>query len=192
MTGKINISPRQIRLVPIAMSVLSALVCVAHQPAPAVAGNITYTWVEDDGAPVTGSLVVTDAALTAGEITLSNLVSFSWIDPIATYTAANISSLALDISPTTGGFTQLGVATFDAIASGSELIVEADHRWDVPGGQTFVEVTPFFTGTGHWEISGVSVPEPSTFTMALITIACGFGGALASRQFPISNVPFTR
>ncbi len=73
---------RQIRLFRLTLFVLSALVGVGFQPAIALAGSITYTWVEDDGQNVTGSLVVSGGAQTAGAISFSDVVSFNWSDPL--------------------------------------------------------------------------------------------------------------
>ena len=48
----------------------------------AAKADITYTWTEDDGQSVTGSMTVQSAAQAAGKIQLSDVISFHFTVPV--------------------------------------------------------------------------------------------------------------
>jgi hypothetical protein len=71
-----------------------------------MAGTITYTWHEDDGQLVSGQLLVNSSARAAGQITPSDISSFSWTGLFDTYTAAPpLFPNPLPISTLDAGFT---------------------------------------------------------------------------------------
>ncbi len=63
------------------LSVLSWLPGLALTTPSAHAGNILYTWVEDDSLKYSGSLLVKGTAQAAGQITASDIISFTFTTP---------------------------------------------------------------------------------------------------------------
>ena len=159
---------------------LFALASFVLLPQRASAGNITYTWVEDDTQIVTGSLVVLGTAQQAGNITSTDVVSFAFSVPApdSTYDTSNFVSFApfpipisvTDASPTTPGGTfelpNMPVNDF-------HITISFDTNWSTHSGEAWTNSpdAPEFgnpiSGVGHWTITGAAaVPEPSSFVLA--------------------------
>ena len=146
------------------------------------AGNITYTWHEDDGKDVVGSLVVPGSAQTNGVINFTDVISFNFSSvaigfsfdtstltseffpiSISMETAiplpSDVTDLVASISPTPSTAEVVRVS-FDQI-----LELQSEERFDYfPANDGALS-----QGSGHWSISFSSVPEPSTLVLA------GFG-----------------
>src|SRR5262245_18137083 len=69
------------------LSVVAALISIPLSCMPGMADTIIYTWIEDDGQAVAGQLVVNSSAQAAGQITASDIISFSWTGLHDTYNA---------------------------------------------------------------------------------------------------------
>jgi hypothetical protein len=153
----------------------------------AATADITYTWHEDDGLNVTGQLDVNSAAQAAGQIQLSDVLSFDFSVPIGTFTLSDLNSgfplpiSTLDAAPTgSPGFTAVNT-------SGSFAEISFDNGWQTPSGEavSFRTATGSFqSGHGHWTITGaaVTVPEPSTAAVAVFGAVCGIAYAWARRR----------
>jgi hypothetical protein len=160
-------------------------------PSPAVAGNITYTWVEDDGQSVQGSLVVLGSAQTAGSITFNDVVSFeSTIFGFDIGTAdLTPTSFPLPISTATSEpdgavYTYIAGATYIAgVVDAIPFQFEFDRNWSVPSGELMG--IDDGGGRGHWVITGASsVPEPPSHVLAGVGIISGlaYGWSRHRRQ----------
>jgi hypothetical protein len=170
------------------MAALTVLTVAMLSP-PAKADMI-YTWHEDDGQDVTGSLTVLSAAQATGSITLADVVSFTFDTPAVPslgYPPAHFTTSDLD--PTTF---PLSISTLDASPTlagqsfGTPTPLRADvfnvafdTNWSVSGGERlfFANGAGFTTGDGHWTITGASspTPEPSTLTLLGIGAVCSLG-----------------
>ena len=159
---------------------VAALVLLAGwglAPRAAVA-DFGYTWQEDDGQAVTGSLVVRDSALAAGVITTADVVSFAFSGPgfSATPGSAFTSGGAMTIDPTTGAATG-GDSSISANAPAAPgdsmpgvLDVQLDKNYATPSGELSEQVS-FPTGQssvvtnghGHWVIN-LPPPPPIVYT----------------------------
>lgn len=139
--------------------------------------DITYTWNEDDGKSVTGSMTVLSAAQVAGQITFSDVTSFTFTTTIDTYTSANMSpfTFPLPISPTDAAPTS---STSQIILSNpaNATFIDFDTNWSTISGEAWFEEMNFGSrldaGDGHWTISG-AVPEPSTAILAVVGAVSG-------------------
>jgi len=188
-SSKSGVDRRRRRLNQFILCVLSALVWVGSPPTDARA-DIIYTWHEDDGQNVTGSLEVLNSAQPAGQITASNVVSFAWTDPYGAYNKADMllyTNFPIPISTTTAEFTAPNNSALGIDAgNGLQYVnVQASVPTTTPSSMQWYEALPASTpdGFGHWTISQTStIPEPSTITMALIALATGLGCTLVSRR----------
>jgi hypothetical protein len=155
-------------------------------PRVANAGSITYTWNEDDGQNVTGQLVVSSAAQTAGAINLADITSFSFGGEIHGFPFEFtlpyvIGSFPIPISMSdaapTSASTQLKIGGPFA-PNGIPSIVTLDHFYNVTNHESWnlqTESFLIYTGSGHWTITtaGGTVPEPSTVVLAAVAAVCG-------------------
>ena len=53
------------------------IICISFVNMPSRAGSIVYTWNEDDGQAVTGTLIVGSEALQNGQFQFADVQSFS-------------------------------------------------------------------------------------------------------------------
>jgi len=156
----------------------------------AAKADITYTWHEDDGQSITGSMTVQSAVQAAGQIPFSDVTSFNFnFDnvPEGSFPFSSLTSFTfplpispLDASPmappTTG--TEL-----EAVKSTTYFMsVQFDANWSTTFGEAIiVENVAIGLGDGHWIITGASpaaaVPEPSTAVVAGIGVVCGLAYA---------------
>ncbi len=144
--------------------------------------DITYTWVEDDGYNVSCKLVVNSAAQTNGQITLSDVVSFSFSTPQASWTSLDEldpSTIPISMSNAAPTGTDDSLVTKSAEVGGMTYFasISLDEYWNASFGELAVvtkiggELTPY---SGHWTISGASAPptssapEPSTAVVASV------------------------
>jgi hypothetical protein len=167
------------------LSVLSWLPGLALTTPTAQAGNILYTWVEDDSLKYSGSLLVKGSAQAAGQITASDIISFTFTTPNSSYDKSDILTefLPIPISTTNAGFT----AEFKAIGAvylaggkAHDLSVSVNSKYAEISGEAVsdkVGHNPPVRGAGHWVITFV-VPEPSSLVLSIT--ACVGGAGLAT------------
>ena len=145
---------------------LFMLVGLILAPRPATAGNITYTWVEDDKQTVTASFVVKGTAQAAGSIKFSDVVSYSFSNPklTLTFTTKDLSDFdfPMSISKTDAGPTNTGASILNSDnVDNVQLLQDFDSRWSMKEGERWRSPSGG-EGFGHWTISGASTPEPSS------------------------------
>jgi len=160
-------------------------------PRAAKADIITYTWHEDDGQNITGSMTVQSAVQAAGQIKFSDVTSFNFnFDkvPEGSFPSSSLTTnnfplpiSPLDASPTA---THSSGTNLEAVKSETNFMsVQFDALWNTPFDETIIEEsTPIpIIGAGHWIITGASpaaaVPEPSTAVVAGIGVVCGLAYA---------------
>ncbi len=98
--------------------------------------DITYTWHEDDETNVTGSLTVKSAAQSAGQFTLSDVVSFTFDIPSNSYgTVGSLVPNAIPISTTTAA--PMGMGDLVSGAGNSLLTVDLNQNWNTPEKETW-------------------------------------------------------
>jgi PEP-CTERM motif len=151
------------------------LVCLA---APARA-DLIYTWNEDDGQAVTGSLDVNSVALTNGVIQNADVIAFSWSDPFASYGTSDLAPFTegIPISTINGSFTDN--TSFPRSVDGN-LVIPATAGSMSPGGGFWGDGD--IGGTGHWTVAISSVPEPSTLLLSVIAGVVGLGAWARRRR----------
>jgi len=168
---------------------LLAGVAIAPQAAKA---DITYTWVSDsrdpEGGPtLSGSFTVQSAAQTAGQITLADVISYSFTtgqdlgDSLLnglTYTGNSAlygAYFPLPISPTTAAPTESEtfMSTPYSDPGPYTLSIAFDLNWNQPFGESYDEYVAQGTavieyiGYGHWTITEQTlVPEPNSAILA--------------------------
>ncbi len=107
-----------IDLVHCTLCTLFMLLGLILAPRPATAGNITYTWVEDDAQKVTASFVVMCSAQAAGSIKFSDVVSYSFSNPKLNleFTTKDLINFdfPISISKTTAGPTTTGASILNS------------------------------------------------------------------------------
>jgi hypothetical protein len=153
-------------------------------PRAADAGSIIYNWHEDDGQNVTGQLVVSSAAQTAGAITLADITSFNFGGEIHGFPFEFtlpyvIGSFPIPISMSdaapTSASTQLEIGGPFA-PNGIPSIVLLDDHYSATDGESWnlqTESFLIYTGSGHWTITSGTVPEPSSAVLAAVAAVCG-------------------
>ena len=157
----------------------------------AAKADITYTWHEDDGQSITGSMTVQSAVQAAGQIQISDVTSFNFnFDnvPEGSFPSSSITfnNFPLPISPLDASPTATPSSNTQLIAEKPGItfimFVQFDALWNTPSGE-FIEAesTGPNIGAGHWIITGASpaaaVPEPSTAVVAGIGVVCGLAYA---------------
>jgi len=166
--------PQGPRLARTTLSTLLLLAVLAIAPSVALAGDITYTWNEDDGKtvngqPVNGQLTVTSSVQAAGDISIPNdVVSFNFTVPILLQ-ATNIQTpetfKAPDLQPGT-----LPISTIDASP-------------DSPIMNLGATITPVSSVLGIWGLSigfGPSSIQKNMAEWTSIDKVTGFGGILVT------------
>lgn len=151
-----------------------AMVFVVFFSASVLHANILYTWQEDDGQFVNGTFEVLPSAQSAGEIRTEHVVSFIFEAPNVTYQGLASTTFPIPISTTDAGFTSaahniIGVTTVNDV-----LTLQATAQYGNPFGQSWSSLragTGITNGSGHWIVSGASVPEPNSVCLA-------FGGII--------------
>ncbi len=157
----------------------------------AAKADITYTWHEDDGQSITGSMTVKSAVQAAGQIQISDVTSFNFnfdIVPEGSFPSSSLTSnnLPLPISPLDASPTATPTTDTSLIAEkpGETFIMSVyfDANWNTLSGEVIVaDSTKPDLGAGHWIITGASpaaaVPEPSTAVVAGIGVVCGLAYA---------------
>jgi hypothetical protein len=164
-----------------------------------VHGDTVYTWHEDDGQNVTGSLVVNPLAQSQGFITPNLIDSFVFnVDGggFGAVYGAFPSFTQIPVSQINGGFTGSVGTRINASGDIGGGYVYTDLNYAVSGGEQWLADFIFnpnpITGVGHWTISIGSVPEPSTWTLALIGLACVAGLKALTRQHGRRHEPPSR
>jgi hypothetical protein len=134
--------------------------------------DLIYTWVEDDGQNVSGSLDVSSIALTNGTLNNNDVIAFSWSDPSATYGTADLApfSEGIPISMINGAFTDS--TSFPRSVNG-QLEIPATAGSMVSGGGDWSDGEA--SGVGHWTVAITSVPEPSALLLSGIAGVVGLG-----------------
>jgi hypothetical protein len=169
------------------------LLVLAIAPGPSRAGNIVYTWHETDGQSVSGSLSVSDTALTTLVIDSTDVVSTSFSTP-------HFSSNSLSpFSPITIGSSGIPTAGGEFDESTNTLLVPFSSGTFTPPSsppsgestwQVAIDLAHIYHGVGYWTVSGASaVPEPSSGLLAAIGALSGiayarFGKRRAQRRRP--------
>jgi hypothetical protein len=169
--------------------VLSWLPGLALTTSTAHAGNILYTWVEDDTLKYSGSLLVKGTAQAAGQIAASDIISFTFTTPNSNYDKNDILTdfLPIPISTTNAGFTAerkaIG-AVYLGGGSAHDLIVSVNSKYAENSGEGVsdkVGHNPPVRGAGHCVITFV-VPEPSSLVLSIAACASGAGFAAIRRH----------
>jgi hypothetical protein len=166
-----------IALVHCTLCTLMMLVGLVLVPRPATAGNITYTWVEDDSQKVTASFVVKGTAQAAGSIKFTDVVSYSFSNPTLnlTFTTKNLIDFdfPMSISKFTAGPTTVGASILNSEnAANAQVLQDFDSKWSTKEGEEW-RSTAGGPGVGHWTISGASTPEPSSLVLAATAAVVG-------------------
>jgi hypothetical protein len=174
------------RFILFALPVLAGL-ALPGRPARA---NLIYTWNETDNQKVTGTLEVADAALNNGQITLNDVISFSFSVPATTYAKADLVAQAfvfpaITIDKMTGAFTSGVAASLQAVnaKNNDKLIVTVNAASMIKngGGNWSDALNKPATGAGYWTV-GIFVPEPSSLVLGGIAVACGIGQVLYCKR----------
>ena len=157
------------------------LLVLALSPRPSRA-DLIYTWHETDAQVVTGSIVVSQQALTAGSISFADIQSFAFTIPppnqnIPFVIGDNTSSFPFSIT-STGTVTNPSPAQLTAgsnFASGPLDIPFNSSSFNPSNPVTWrYEGIPGSTGTGYWSVSiTTAVPEPSSAVVAVFGALSG-------------------
>jgi hypothetical protein len=137
--------------------------------------DITYTWDYDSGSVYAGSMTVKGSAQSAGEIQLTDVLTFSFTTPEGSITQPSQligSDFPLRISSTDASPTPTA-QEMEAQAGTLSFNVEFDKDWSMPKYENAFDSTGSsgHFGQGHWTITGAtisSVPEPSSAVLAAI------------------------
>jgi len=152
--------------------------------------ELIYTWHEDDGQGVAGSLTVASGAQQAGVIHLTDVLDFSFcINSLGfTFVTSDIPFFQVSISTTTAIPTSYPYL-LSAWGPNSEINILFDEASFNPGyGEwDLAQITPvqFYQGVGHWTVT--SVPEPSTLYMAGLAAVCSIAYCAASKRRATRN-----
>jgi hypothetical protein len=166
-----------IALVHCTLCTLMMLVGLVLAPRPATAGNITYTWVEDDAQKVTASFEVKGTVQAAGSIKFTDVVSYSFSNPKLNLTFATKDLIDFDfpisISKSNAGPTPTGVSILNSEnVANVQVLQDFDSKWSTKEGETWRSPSGG-DGVGHWTISGASTPEPSSLVLAATASVVG-------------------
>jgi PEP-CTERM motif len=155
--------------------VLSAIVLALS--AQSSKADLIYTWHETDGQSVTGSLVVSSAALTSGSISFSDIESFSFVGPGFSYnTLFNFSPFAFPIN--SSGMVTSAADTSLSTTDGLLMVTFDSTSFDPSVPVFFAYGGPVLdSGFGYWTVTNTAVPEPSSLVMS--ATAAGLIGGLA-------------
>lgn len=162
----------------------------AIAPRAAKAG-ITYTWHEDDGQNVNGSMTVLSAAQLAGQILISDVTSFTFTTPLESFSTQDLStsSFPLPISTMDAAPTSTATSITAAQDEFASIILPFDANWSTPHGEVwlgFIASLPgeIFNGDGHWSITVATtvVPEPSSAVLAVFGAVSSFGYVLVRKR----------
>ncbi len=170
--------------------------------------DITYTFHEDNGYGITGSMTVQSAAQTDGEITPADITSFTFNIPSGTFpqpvpalTFSAVSSLNIPISTLTAAPTSIG-SDFTSLTNAYSLVtgqvdtfeleVTLDSNWASTGteGWALFDLTQGYEpalGYGHWTITGASAPvasapEPSTAIISVFGALSGIAYGMVRKR----------
>jgi len=165
---------------------------------------LIYTWNEEDGQVITGSLAVDQAAQQAGVIQYSDVLNYAFSIPSLglTFSTTDLaaspplydqSSFPISISTSSAIPTQQEWPTLVCLGSydrGVYSSLYVPFGWDVftpnlPAPEWAVGFTTggwAVSGEGYWTVSGVTTttPEPSSLFMA--GLACSFGIAYGAAR----------
>ena len=164
-------------LVHCTFGILFMLLGLSLAPRPATAGNIIYTWVEDDAQKVTASFEVKGTAQAAGSIKFTDVVSYSFSNPKLnlTFTTKDLINFdfPISISKTTAGPTTTEASILNSEnAANVQVLQDFDSKWSTKEGETWRSPSGG-DGVGHWTISGASTPEPSSLVLAATAAIVG-------------------
>ncbi len=171
----------------------------AMVPSASKAG-IIYTWHEDDGQSITGSMAVKSTVQAAGEITFADVTSFTFTFNVSqvneSFQTNELEALYFPLPISTTDASPLGFINGVTIGAqsgttGDNFYVAFSVFWDTNSGELWQDynITTqalVVTGYGHWTITGATtpsaVPEPSAAIMGVIGTVGGIAIVLGGKR----------